>query len=69
MGMGGEIDLDLRQGNSKKTVDKPGCLAQKTIFLNNTDYESLKIYNVTNPVAGKEYLHYAVFRHVVMICH
>jgi hypothetical protein len=67
--MGSEIDLDPRQGELEKAVDKPGCLAQKTICLNNTDCESLKIYIVTNPVAGKEYVPYAVFRHVVIICH
>jgi hypothetical protein len=42
--MGWEIDLDPRQGELEKTVDKPGCLDQKTICLNNTYCERLKIY-------------------------
>jgi len=54
---------------SKITVDKPGCLDQKTICLNSTGRESHKIYIVTNHVAGEACGHYVQFQHVVIICH
>jgi len=54
---------------SEKTVDKPGCLGQKTICLNNTYRKILKIYIVTSPVAGEAYGHYVQFQRVVIICH